>query len=94
MPLLRNALTLCDRQEQPLQQIKFRPAERSNCAVTLGNQPVAEGFAVFFIAVVDKYNAGLARNRIDPLKKSVPVGVPACAVQGADLGADRDLLTK
>ena len=77
-----------------MQQIKFRPAERCDRTVAVRNQPVPERLTVFFIAVVDKYNAGLARDRLYPLEKPISVRVSTGPVQYTDLGADRDLLTK
>ena len=77
-----------------MQQIKFCSTERRDRAVAFRNQPVPECFAVFFIPMVDKYNAGLALDRLYPLEKPVSVRVSTGTVQGTDLGADRDLLTK
>ena len=94
MSLFLNALPLCDHQEQPLQQIKFCSTERSNRAVAFRDQPIAEGFTVFFVPMIDKHNARFALDRLYPFEKPVSVRVSTGPVQGTNLGADRDLLTK
>ena len=93
-PLFLNALTLCDHQELSMQQIKFCSTERCDRAVAFGNQPVTEGFTVFFVPMIDKYNVRFELDRLYPLEKPVSVRVSTGAVQGTDLRADRDLLTK
>ena len=77
-----------------MQRIEFGPAERSDRAVAFGNQPVAEGFTVFFVSMIDKHNARFAPDRLYPFEKPVSVRVSTGPVQDTDLGADRDLLTK
>ena len=77
-----------------MQQIKFCSTERCDRAVAFGNQPVTEGFTVFFVPMIDKHNARFALDRLYPFEKPVSVRVSTGTVQGTNLGADRDLLTK
>ena len=44
--------------------------------------------------MIDKHNARFALDRLYPFEKPVSVRVSTGAVQGTDLRADRDLLTK